>query len=193
MCQLPLLDYQRITDLILGLIWFIAGVIFTIVLDKVRYRKARPTAKAALEFRLYHVARVLVLSVGLLLKKSDAEIKKTIFDYDEHDLVFVFDQTEKLIDIYGHLMPIDVQDGLMKFGEKAGYFADAIAHVKMNFDMVEELDEWKELRSGLTGLISDFDALVIKLTEHGFLSSEFSNHWNTMKTPIRTNHRPPRS
>jgi hypothetical protein len=81
MCQTVSLEYQRITDLILGLIWFLVGVIFTIALDKWRYRKARPTARVALESRLYAIARVLVLSVGLLLRKSDAQIKKTIFDF----------------------------------------------------------------------------------------------------------------
>lgn len=192
MCQLSFPNYQRITDLILGLIWFIAGAIFTIALDKWRYRKTRPTARAALESRLYHVARVLVLSVGLLLRKSDEEIKKAILDFNEDHIVFVFEQTEKLIDVYGHLMPIDVQDGLMKLGEKAGYVADAVHHVKMNYEIIEDLDEWKELRPQLTSLISDFDALVLKLTKQGLLSSHFSYHWNKMKAlPTRTNRKPP--
>jgi hypothetical protein len=194
MCQLSFLEYQRIADIFYGLIWFIAGAIFTVVLDKWRYRKARPTARAALESRLYYIARVLVLSVGILLRKSDAEIKNTIFDFSEDHLVFIFEQTEKLIDIYGHLMPINVQESLRKLGDEAGYLADDVVHVKVNFDMVDELDEWKELRPRLTSLVNDFDELVIKLTKHGFLSNQFSDHWNSMKTLLSTptNHKPPK-
>jgi hypothetical protein len=193
MCQLSFLDYQRINDLILGLIWFIAGAIFTIALDKWRYRKTRPTARAALEYRLYHVARVLVFSIILLLRKSDEEIKKTILDFNEDHMVFIFEQTEKLIDVYGHLMPIDVQDSLMKLGERAGYVADAVFHVKANYEIIDDLDEWKELRPELISLINDFDALVLKLTKQGLLSSAFSSHWDKMKTlPTRTNHKPPK-
>jgi hypothetical protein len=192
MCQLPFLDYQRITDLVLGLIWFIAGAIFTIALDKWRYRKTRPTARVALESRLHHVARVLVLSVGLLLRKSDEEIKRTILDFNAGHIVFVFEQTEKLIDIYGHLMPIDVQDSLMKLGEKAGYVADAIHHVQINYEIIDDLDEWKELRPQLTSLMRDFDALVLKLTKQGLLSSQFCQHWNQMKSlPTRTKRKSP--
>ncbi len=183
MCQLPLLDYQRITDLILGLFWFTVGVLFTVLWDRWRYRKAKPTAREALESRLHHFARILVLSVGLLLRKPDEEIKKDILNYNEDHLVVVYEQTEKLIDIYGHLIPIDVQDSLMKFGDKAGDLANSINHVKTNYDIIEELDEWKELRPQLTSLISDFDALVLKLTKRGFLSDRFLTHWNTMKAP----------
>ena len=187
MCQLPFLDYQRITDLILGLFWFTVGVLFTILWDKWRYRKAKPTARVALESRLYHFARVLVLSVGLLLRKSDEEMKKDILDFNEDHLVFVYEQTEKLIDIYGHLIPIEVQDSLMKLGEKAGDLANSINHVKTNYDIIEQLDEWRELRPQLTSLMSDFDALVLKLTKLGFLSDGFSTHWNKMKAlPTRS-------
>jgi hypothetical protein len=181
------------TDLILGLFWFTVGVLFTVLWDKWGYRRAKPTARAALESRLYHFARVLVLSVGLLLRKSDEEIKKDILDFNEEHLVFVYEQTEKLIDIYGHLIPIDVQDSLMKFGDKAGELANSINHVKSNYDIIEDLDEWKELRPQLTSLISDFDALVLKLTKQGLLSSQFSDHWNKMKAlPTRTNRKPPK-
>jgi hypothetical protein len=185
MCQLPFLDYQRINDLILGLFWFIVGVLFTVLWDKWRYREAKPTAREAVESRVYHFARILLLSVGLLLRKSDEEIKKDIFEFDESHLVFVSEQTEKLIGIYGHMIPIKVQDTL-KFGQKAGYLADAIFHLKANYEIIEELDEWRELRPELTSLLSDFDALVVKLTEQGFLSDDFLGHWNKMKAlPVR--------
>lgn len=128
-----------------------------------------------------------MLSVGLLLRESDEEIKKDILDFNEDQLVFVFEQTEKLIDIYGHLIPVDVQDSLMKLGEKAGELANSINHLKSNYDIIEELDEWKELRPQLTSLMSDFDALVLKLTKLGFLSDQFSAHWNRMKAlPTRS-------
>lgn len=150
MCQLSFLDYQRITDLIFGLIWFIAGVIFTLALDWWRYRKTKPTARTALESGFYPMARVLVLSVALLLRKSDEEIKKTIREFNADHIVFLFRETEKLIGVYGHLMPIDVQDSLMKFGEKAGYAADDVHHIQINYEIIERLDEWKKLRPQLT-------------------------------------------
>jgi hypothetical protein len=182
MSQLAFPDNQRIIDLIVSAFWFTLGVAFTLFLDEWRHRKAKPTARVALESRLYHFARILLFTVGFLLRKSDKELKKTLFDtHDEEHLLVVYEQTEKLIDIYGHLIPIDVQDSLMKFGEEAGELAESINHIKCNYDIIEDLDEWRELRSQATILISDFDALVLKLTKLGFLSDSFSSHWGLMK------------
>jgi len=118
------------------------------------------------------------------MRKTDEEIKKDIEVRRLNSYVFIrtFQMIERTIDIYGDRLSDAVVARLFYFGEILAQFGDDLDHIELNFEIIDELDEWKNFRRNANNLIKIFEALANFLTEKELLPKDFLVRHNEEKS-----------
>lgn len=188
-------------DFLVGAFFLILGMLATYyivenALEKRRLGRVRPIAKLAIESRLWHIERALISDLYPLLPKTADELKEFVrhSDRQQDRFVWMFEQVEKLVDIYGNTIPEDIQEELTRFGQDVGDFVDTLFHLGLNYDIIDDLEEWKDFSSHCKSLSLEFEALLDKLVRKDPVSEDLQQRLQLAKDLIirraARNHRP---
>jgi len=183
--------YDLGIDILADLISFALGAVATyFIVDHLLEKKkrerelaqAKPLAKSAISFRLWPILRVVIFSLFPLLRISQKKLKADFFKIaEENHFVFIFEEIERLIDIYGNRIPDDIQEDLMNFGYHAGDFCESISFIKINFEIVDKLEEWKTFPDDAKKLGAEAEALVSKLVERDLVPKTFAGRFKAAR------------
>lgn len=179
-------------DIIVGAVFLILGAVATYYIvenavEKRRLGRVRGIARFAIESRLWHIESVLILDLYPLLLKTPRRLKEFVKGSvaQQDRFVWIFEQIEKLIDIYGDFIPEDLQRELIEFGQHAGEFADLLAHLAVNYVVIDELEEWKQFPSNCKNLVHEFEALLERLAREGLVSEDLKQRLRFAKNQIQ--------
>ena len=142
---------------------------------KQELKEVKPMARKAISNRLWWMLRFIAFDVTRLATTPSEILENDKFFYEkvnEEHFVAIFEQIEKLIEIYGNRIADDVQNDLMNLGYEAGNLAESIAFVKINFDIKQDFDEWKHFRDYVRQIADDAGLLVEKLEKEELLDKE---------------------
>jgi hypothetical protein len=153
-----------------------------------KWAEVKPIAREAISYRIWWILRFIALDVTRLAATPAEILQNEKFFYErvnENVFVTIFEQIERLIEIYGNRIPDDVQRDFMHFGYDAGYLADSISHIKVNFEIKDDLDEWKSLKQDVQRLVDDVSSLVAKLEKKGLLSKQIVSRYRLAQEESR--------
>ena len=178
-------------DFLVGAFFLILGILATYyivenALEKRRLGRVRPIARLAIESRLWHIERTLISDLYPLLPKTPNELKEFVRNSapQQDRFVWIFEQVEKLVDIYGNTIPEDLQEELIRFGQDAGDFGDMLFHLAVNYDIIDDLEEWKEFPSHCKNLSLEFEALLDKIVKKNLVSQDLQQRLQLVKDLI---------
>lgn len=152
-----------------------------------KWAEVKPIAREAISHRLWWMLRFMAIEATDLAATpfNILENEKFFFErVNENVFVTIYEQIERLIEIYGDRIPDEVQRDLMHFGYDAGDLAESISLVKLNFDIKDDLDEWKNLKQDVQRLVDDASSLVEKLEKQELLSKEQAARYRLAKEQI---------
>ena len=148
--------------------------------QKQELTKVKPIAKKAISYRLWWMLRFIALDVTRLSSTPTDVLENEGFFFDhvhEEPLAAMFDQIERLLEIYGKRIPDDVQNDLMSLGYMAGDLSESISRIKVNFSVKEHLEDWKHLREDAQQLTCHATELVKRLEKEGLLEKELAERY----------------
>jgi hypothetical protein len=185
--------YDLGVNLLAGFIGFGCGAVVTYFsmgrfldrrLQQQKLAEARPIAKEVIGYRLWPILRIVILQLTQMALTPTQRLRRSdvFFAYvQENHYAFIFDQIEKLIDIYGDRIPDDIQKDLIEFGQNAGILCESISRIKANWQIASSLDEWANLKPDAGRLASEADDLVKKLVQNGALSEELAERYQLLR------------
>lgn len=182
------LGVNLLSDLVIIIAtYYVVGRLLERKLQQQKLAEARPIAEEAIGFRLWPMLRIVIMDTTKLTITPNSRLTRAdvFFAYVQEDhYKFIFEQSERLIDIYSDRIPDDIQRDIIEFGYHAGDLCESIAHIKVNWESVPHLDEWRRLKSDAQNFVDKADALVNKLVERGLLSNEMAKRYREGRNQI---------
>lgn len=167
--------------------YYIVGRLLDRKIQQQKLAEAKPIAKEAIGFRLWPMLRIVMMETTKLTLTPTSRLSRAdvFFAYVQEDhYKFIFEQTEKLVEIYGDRIPDDIQQDLIDFSYHAGELCESIAHIKVNWEILPHLEEWGRLKSDAQNLVSEVDDLVKKLVDRDLLSNEIGKRYQEGRNQI---------